>query len=284
MDKVKDEINETMDHITEAAQKLKNAMQELTEKTIGNNPTAHHATALPTPQNAMYASITQQHMPTALATVVTRGETTDKQMLIQIDLNNTDNTLKDLTEKELVAKVNTTLNLMGIEATDHPAHTAIIGAKKLRNSNILYQLNTQEAAIWFRQPDVKHTFTAKFNGISNIQDKLFYVIAEFVPTTFEAGTSFTHARIEEDSALTEKTITYSKYIKPPHLHSTNQKVAHVIFSFNDRNSANRVIEYGMYIEGKEIKVCKCLSEPRRCLNASTMATTFQTAKTTPTLV
>jgi hypothetical protein len=120
-------------------------------------------------------------------------------------------------------------------------------------------------AIWFRQPDIKCTFTAKFNGTSNIQDKLFYVIAEFVPTTFEAGTSFVHAQIEEDSTLTEKTITYSKYIKPPHLRSTNQKVAHVIFGFNDCNSANRVIEYGMYIEGKEIKVHKHLSEPRRCL-------------------
>jgi hypothetical protein len=129
----------------EAAQELKNAMQELMEKTIGNNTTAHHVTALPSPQNATYTSIIQQHMPMALATVVMRGEMTDKQMLIQIDLNNTDNTLKDLTEKELVAKANTALDLMGIEATDHPAHTAIIGAKKLQNSNILYQLNTQEA-------------------------------------------------------------------------------------------------------------------------------------------
>jgi uncharacterized protein YdhG (YjbR/CyaY superfamily) len=131
MDEVKDEINKTMDHITEATQELKNTTQELTEKTTGNNPTAHHATALPTPQSAIYTSITQQHMPMALAMVVTRGETTDKQMLIQIDLNNTDNTLKDLTEKKLVAKANTALDLMGIEATDCPAHTTIIGAKKL---------------------------------------------------------------------------------------------------------------------------------------------------------
>jgi hypothetical protein len=57
-------------------------------------------------------------MPTALAIVITRGETTDKQTIIQTDPNNADNTLNSLTEKELITKANTALDLMGIEATD----------------------------------------------------------------------------------------------------------------------------------------------------------------------
>lgn len=120
-------------------------------------------------------------MPTALATVVTRGETSDKQMLIQINLNNTDNTLNSLTEKELVTKVNTTLDLMGIEAADCPTDTTFIGAKKLRNSKILYQLNTQDMVNWFKQPEVKWAFTAKFDGTSNIQNKLFMSLWNLFP-------------------------------------------------------------------------------------------------------
>jgi hypothetical protein len=118
---------------------------------------------------------------------------------------------------------------------------------------------------WFKQPNIKHAFTAKFDRTSNIQNKLFYVIVEFIPTTFEEGSSFTHAHIESDSTLAENTIAYSKYIKPAHLCMAGQKVAHVVFGFSNHNNANKAIEYGMYIEGKETKVCKCLSEPRRCL-------------------
>jgi hypothetical protein len=118
---------------------------------------------------------------------------------------------------------------------------------------------------WFKQPNVKQAFTAKFDGTSNIQNKLFYIIAEFVSTTFEEGSSFMHAQIESDSTLAEKAIVYSKYIKPAHLCMTGQKVAHIVFGFSNCNNTNKAIKYGMYIEGKEIKVRKHLSELRRCL-------------------
>jgi hypothetical protein len=61
------------------------------------------------------------------------------------------------------------------------------------------------------------------------------------------------------------TIAYSRYIKPAHLCMNNQKVAHTIFGFNDHNNANKAIEYGMFIEGKEVKVHKQMAEPRQCL-------------------
>jgi uncharacterized membrane-anchored protein YhcB (DUF1043 family) len=170
IDEIKDRLSKSTDHITEATQELKNTTHKLIEK-IAENKTAPHTTPAQATNttHTTYATITQQNMPTALATVVTRGETTDKQMLIQTDLNNANNTLNSLTEKELVTKANTALDLMGIEATNRPTDTSFIGAKKLRNSNILYQLNTQDAENWFKQPDVKCVFTAKFDRTSNIQ-------------------------------------------------------------------------------------------------------------------
>jgi hypothetical protein len=255
IDEIKDGLGKSTDHITEVTQELKNTTHELIEKTAGNNATPHTITAQPaTTTYNTYTTVAQQNMPTALATIVTRGETSNKQMLIQTNPNNTDNALNSLTEKELVTKANTALDLMGIEATDRPTDTTFIGAKKLRNGNILYQLNTQEAVNWFKLPDVKRAFTAKFDSTSNIQNKLFYIIAEFIPTTFEEGSSFTHARIESDSTLAENTIAYSKYIKPAHLRTAGQKVAHVVFGFSDHNDTNKAIEYGMYIEGEETKV------------------------------
>ena len=61
-----------------------------------------------------------------------------------------------------------------------------------------------------------------YGGTSNLHDKLYYVIAEFVPTTFEAGSSYVHVKVEEDNALSENVIAYSKYIKLVHLHTSNQ--------------------------------------------------------------
>ena len=101
--------------------------------------------------------------------------------------------------------------------------------------------------------------------MSNIKNKLFYVVAEFVPPTFNVGTKSAHAHIEEDSSMSMDTISYSKYIKLLHLHASNQRVAHIIIRFNDRSNANRAIEHGLFIEGKQVKVRKLLSEPRRCL-------------------
>jgi hypothetical protein len=137
----------------------------------------------------------QNQIPTAHATVVSNGETSDKQILIQKDPNTTDNALDSLTERDLVTKANTAIDLMGIEAADAPTGTAFVGAKKLRNGNILYHFNMRDAAIWFNQSGVQQAFLAKYGGTSNIKNKLFYVVAEFVPTMFNAGTKPAHAHI-----------------------------------------------------------------------------------------
>jgi hypothetical protein len=72
-----------------------------------------------------------------------------------------------------------------------------------------------------------------YGGISNMHNKLYYIIAEFVPVSFDAGSSFAHANIEHDNILGLDTIMYSKYIKPPHCCTGNQMAAHVILGFTE---------------------------------------------------
>jgi len=159
--------------------------------------------------------------------IITKGHTAAKQILIQKDHNTTDNALKSLTEKDLVTKANTALDLMGWEELDKLQHTTFIGAKKLRSGSILYQLNSKDAATWLQVPNVQKSFMAKFGGTSNIRNKLHYVIVKFVPTTFNAGSSFTHTKLEDTNHITKGSIAFSKYIKPPHLCLNRQKVAHI---------------------------------------------------------
>jgi hypothetical protein len=142
MDEVKDGMQETMEQLTQAA-------LEIVDKTT-ENPNFTMTCSEPTSQPRTYATATasQQDPHPDHAEVITRGYITDKQILIQKDKNATENMLDSRTEKDLVVKANTALDLMGISGMDKPQQTAFIGAKKLRNSNVLYQLNTEEAAAW----------------------------------------------------------------------------------------------------------------------------------------
>jgi methyl-accepting chemotaxis protein len=99
IDKVKDGLQETMEQLTQAT-------QELTEKTTdaANKALMEPTAPIDTPQQMTYAAVTQQEPHTDHAEVITRGHTMDKQILIQKDKNVTDNTLDNLTEKDLVAK------------------------------------------------------------------------------------------------------------------------------------------------------------------------------------
>ena len=123
-------INNFKDRFQEMAEQLMQAMQEFTEKTMENLATAT-ATPQHTHQAATYATIMQQQIPMAHASTITRGDITDKQILIQKDKDTTDNALEPLSEKDLVVKANTSLDLMGIEADDKPLGMTFVGAKKL---------------------------------------------------------------------------------------------------------------------------------------------------------
>jgi hypothetical protein len=257
MDKVKDRLQETTEQLTQATQELVEKTTELTNKVITDQ--------MSKPQVMTYAAATQQEAHTDHAEVITRGHTTDKQILMQKDKNVADNMLDSLMEKDLVVKANTMLDLMGMADMVKPRHTSFVGARKLRNGNILYQLNSKDAAAWLWAPEVQKAFLGKYGGTSNIRNKLYYVIAEFIPVTFDTRSSFVHAKIEQDNFIGLDSIAYSKYIKPPHLRTGNQRVAHIIFGFTDCEDANTAITTGMFIEGKHTNVCKMLTKPKRCL-------------------
>ena len=64
---------------------------------------------------------------------------------------------------------------------------------------------------------MQKAFMECYGGMSNIQNKLYYTIAGFVPTTFDVGTNYANLQAEQDNGLMMTTMAYSKYIKPQHL-------------------------------------------------------------------
>lgn len=256
-------MNDFNEGFHESAEQLVQATQELTEKTTDTTKGTTNKNLVQCLET--YASATKQHVPPAHEAIVAKGYQSAKQIIIRKDPKSTDNALDSLSELELVAKANTAIGLMGTDNFEMPPDTAFVGAKKLRNGNVMYLLNTYDAGRWINETEVQKAFIESYGGTSNIQSNVHYVIAEFVPITFTEDSTFTHAKIEENSGLSYNTITYSKYIKPAHLRTKNQKVAHVIFGFKDRHTANTAIQAGLIVEGKHVNVRKKLTEPKRCL-------------------
>jgi PBP1b-binding outer membrane lipoprotein LpoB len=138
-------IDEITDGFQETAGQLVQATHELTEKTIGTNNKVMDILAAP---SLTYAVAVHQHTHPDCTALIAKGHTADRQILIQKDCDATDNALESLTEKDLVTKANTMLDLMGWEGLNKPQNTKFLGVKKLCGGSILYQMNSADVAMW----------------------------------------------------------------------------------------------------------------------------------------
>jgi len=113
-------MRDAVEHITEAAKKITGKMDELNN---GFQDTAEQiaqvtqelmektAEKITEQENwpSTYAATVQYQPHPIHEEIIMRGQTVDKQILIQKDKNTTENVLDSLTEKDLVAKVNMAL-------------------------------------------------------------------------------------------------------------------------------------------------------------------------------
>jgi len=111
--KIMGKMDELNDSFQDTAKQIAQVTQELMEKTAEKITEQEN-------RPSMYAAAVQYQPHPIHEEIITRGQTADKQILIQKDKNTTENTLNSLTEKDLVAKANTVLDLMGMEGLDKP--------------------------------------------------------------------------------------------------------------------------------------------------------------------
>ena len=81
----------------------------------------------------------------------------------------------------------------------HQTEVKVIGAKKLQNGRVIYELNNPEATIWLCQEKVN--FTKHFGKSLVINDKTVSVIAEYVPFTHNPDALGENRKIEQEMGL-----------------------------------------------------------------------------------
>ena len=188
-----------------------------------------------------YAAALRGQVPLTHQTTLTRARTRNCQILIDDEDAATANPLQNLTEQELVAKANEALDLSKDQNT--PTGGRFIGAKKLNNGGIVFDLNTAQITTWVKNN--KKTFTDKFGAMAVIKDRAAAVIIEFVPVEHRPDALAECRRIERDSGLPEHSLLSTRWFKDPANRKEGQKVAHILARFSDTSAANTAIREGI---------------------------------------
>src|SRR5882724_4769795 len=171
--------------------------------------------------------------------MLARTQIKGRQILVDKDPSLDTSHLQELMEHVLVEKANEVLSMMKMKLTDSPGAPRAVGAKKLRNGGVVFELGDNVMAQWVRKE--KATFTSAFGGTSVVRMQSIPVIVEYVPMSHSPDTMSEHRRIERDYGLTEDLLLAIRWIKPMQRRTPGQRCTHLITHFQTPEAANLTI-------------------------------------------
>lgn len=151
-----------------------------------------------------------------------------------------------------------------------------IGAKKLKNGGVIYEMDSKETASWIREE--KEAFMANFSGNAIVKERVVSMIAEYVPTSHTTDSPTELRKIEMESNIDTGSLVSSRWIKPIHKRKKGQLTAHTILRFTSPELANKAIDKGLIIAGKRIQTWRLRREPCRCLKCQLVNTQHMAAE------
>lgn len=184
------------------------------------------------------------------------------QVLIEGKRGGPTSGLKDLNEKQIVAKAQTAIELMKKEGINPIEGIEFIGAICLKHGGVILRLNEEEAATWVK--DNREKFLAKMGGSLELKDRACTVVAPFVPVSFDPSESNSIRLLESTNHLPVGSIISARYIKPIERREPHQSVATIYIDFRSEEAANTVIRHKMWIENKRINPFKKSPQVQRC--------------------
>jgi len=244
-DKATDSLNEASSEIREAADRIKKTCEETRGVIQKAGEHRNFSPVFAEPRNPhpgfpapalSYAAALSSQLPLSHPHTLACSCTRDRQTLIDKDPFSANNGLEALTEKELVAKANEAIELMKAQSDDDGVDATVLGAKRIGNGGIVYELNSDQAAKWVRHE--RDAFEKNFGGSSIIKDRISAVIIKNVPVSHSPDALSECRKIKRDSNLKLGSLISTRWIKPIQCHSSNQQTAHLIAKFNSPKAAN----------------------------------------------
>lgn len=249
--------------------KIAEQIETITSSEVHNMPPPTRTTSNPPnfpPQTTTfsYAQITGQHLPSTHTTNITRNNDKRCQFTIQPANRNNNMGIDTLNELEIVAKLKLAFESMTVGKDSAPTDLRFTSVRRMKKGGILFDTNTNEAADWLREEATQRDFTKHFSATAVVQGYQFRVLAEFVPITFDAGSTLAAATIEEANYLPAGSVVEVGWVKRADRRSATQQVAHLKIVFAKIEQANDAIEKGLSIQGKGVNVRQMIVEPQRC--------------------
>ena len=173
--------------------------------------------------------------------------------------------LEDLSESELVEKAKLAYEQLEQASGDAETQISFVGARKLHNGGVIYEMGSTEAAQWLKGKTNMTNFLQVFSATSIIKHRAYSIIAEYIPLTFDPTERGQIAEIKRVNGLNPDDILSAKWIKPATSRHQGQCSAHAILGFTQPTGANAAIRNGGIIAGKRVWARKLLQEPQRCL-------------------
>lgn len=245
--------------LSNSSESIEKAVQNVT-KASQDMPKATHPEGMQT-----YANAVKTNAPPPLTKLLARGEAQARQILLDRRSYGEIDTLRGLTEAELVAKAKLTLEL--VEKDGFTIHQGLTfqSARRLPHGGILYELDSVESTTWLSIPAHRARFATNFGSNATIKDRSYHVLVENVPTSYDPSSIRTNSNIETNGGLKPGTIAKAKWIKPIARRKLDQRTAHTIITLKTKESANQILRFGISIEGKKVFGRKLLPEPTHCL-------------------
>lgn len=149
----------------------------------------------------------------------------------------------------------------GEPSTEHKTRAVT----RLRNGGILMEMESEGAAGWFADEDVRKRFLEKFHASASIKPRLYHTVIQFVPLTFKTNRAEDLREVEEANGIAAGDIASARWIKPAARRKPSQTCGHLILSFRSPQPANDTLAFGLFICQKKVYAEKCKREPLRCL-------------------
>lgn len=272
----KDELDGTTNSLENAAggmaELFTTSLQSLTERLSNITPSNTTSTAPttaptshPTPLDTFsYAAATRQHLPVSHVANIARNNEKRRQFTIHPTDQEGDMGLGALTEMEIIEKLKLAFETMTVEKEVAPQDIRFSSVRRMKKGGVSFDVNSDGAATWLRNPDTQRDFTRHFSATAVVQGYQFRVLAEFVPISFNAEATYAIQTLEEANYLSAGSITELGWVKKAARRSVSQSVAHLKISFANIDQANEAIEKGLCIEGKGVNVRQMIVEPQRC--------------------
>ncbi|KDQ51475.1 hypothetical protein JAAARDRAFT_108568, partial [Jaapia argillacea MUCL 33604] len=112
---------------------------------------------------------------------------------------------------------------------------------KLRNRGVILEMNLEEAAEWLRGAPVQFSFTQHFGDAVSVKDRVFPVLVEFVPVTFQPEALGESKRVEKVNGMARGSIGAMSWVKPIYRWSAGQRTAHAVIRARSAMAANAII-------------------------------------------